>query len=245
MSSKAKKEAGGRRGEHEENEDEDTGDLSNLVVDGSATVDKVSAEAITALAVKAALEAAQTVLEPLNERLCNLISEMVAVTRDLANQKKALDFELSNLPTKPSPKPKDQQRAPQKVGKVDEKCELLRAIPKSVTVSALQNFQLDISEVIGGGEARLRAHNSLSQQEFGMLHRLIDDQGKALGQMNRLLQAAQTFASKQRNNSNGINAIEIDVDQGDDGEGESTMTDRTSDDGHRTITGSGRNRFTK
>lgn len=244
-SNKSNKEAVVRRGQQQqvENEEGETGDLGNVVVDGSATVDKVSSEAITAVAVKAALEAAQTVLEPLNERLCNLISEIVTVTRDLANQKKALDIELSNIQHKPSQQPKEQVQ--QKVGKLEDKTEVLRAIPKSVTVSALQNFQLDISEVIGGGEARLRAHNSLSQQEFGMLHRLIADQGKALGQMNRLLHAAQAFASKQPSqNVNGrvaIGSIEIDDNQ-DEAEGDSTMTDRTSEDGgRRTDAANGKN----
>lgn len=71
-----------------------------------------------------------------------------------------------------------------------------KAIPHAITIGVLENFQLDVSEIIGGGEARLKAHTSLSQQECDNLHRIIEQQGKALRELDRLLYAARGFASK-------------------------------------------------
>lgn len=186
---------------------------------GHSNLENVSAKVITALAVDAALEAVKTVVEPLNERVENLLRELSSVSRDLVSQKKQLESELSSTisalntiaeaSAKADAKEQEEEQQPpkRKVGRPPSAARKASAsdpkekrktsgISQAVTISALQNFQLDISEVIGGGEARLRMHASLSHQEFDSLHRLIEHQGKSLAELDRLLYAAQKFAKK-------------------------------------------------
>lgn len=214
----------------------DVGSSSDVLRSGiegnghSNTLENVSAKVITALAVDAALEAVKTVVEPLNERVENLLRELSSVSRDLVSQKKQLESELSSTisalntiaeaSAKADAKEQEEEQVPpgprKAVGRppaaarggasaTDPKEKgKTSGIPQAVTISALQNFQLDISEVIGGGEARLRMHASLSHQEFESLHRLIEHQGKSLAELDRLLYAAQKFARKADDVGNDI-----------------------------------------
>lgn len=164
--------------------------------------EKVSTKAVTALAVNAALESAKAVLAPLNDRLSKLLAELNTVSKDLVLQKKALDLELQTRQQPPVviDNVSGAVNVPGEVeGKDTAGAEAEGAVISSkVSLAALENFQLDVSEIIGGGEARIRAYSSLSQQEFEGLHRLIEQQGKSLREMDRLLYAAQAFAEKSK-----------------------------------------------
>lgn len=132
----------------------------------------LSTKAVTAIAVDAALESAKAVIKPLNDRLDSLVKELSTVCKSVKTSIET-DLAAAARPAKAAP-------------------------PNAVTAAALETFQLDVSEIIGGGEARIKAYSSLSQQEFESLHRLIDQQGKALKELDRLLYAAQEFGKKPK-----------------------------------------------
>lgn len=161
-------------------------------------VEKVSTKAVTALAVDAALESAKAVLDPINNRLNKLLRELDTVSKDLVLQKKAMDQEMAAPAQETGGSTEGATVAGTQTEEAKDEDKSGPVMSKSISVAALENFQLDVSEIIGGGEARIKAYSSLSQQEFEGLHRLIEQQGKALREMDRLLYAAQAFAEKSK-----------------------------------------------
>lgn len=139
--------------------------------------EKLSTKAITAIAVEAALESAKAVLKPVKEGLNKALKSLELVTKELVANKQPVEKEVA------------------KPGGQKAQGPLLNS---TITAAALENFQVDVSEMIGGGEARIKAYSSLSQQEFEGLHRVIEQQGKALRELDRLLYAAQTFGNKAK-----------------------------------------------
>lgn len=153
----------------------------------------LSTKAVTAIAVDAALQSAKAVLSPLNERLESLVKEVV---------------EIGKIAMRATEAAESRKRAP--------------IPPSAVTAAALENFQLDVSEIIGGGEARIKAYSGMSDQEFEALHRVIDAQGKALKEIDRLLYAAQEFGKRakeaadkgENSKEKEANGDKMDVDNG-------------------------------
>lgn len=132
----------------------------------------LSTKAVTAIAVEAALESAKAVLKPLSERMASIVTQ----------------FTEMNKLMKQTAEEAAKDAVQKVVGKPDE---------SKGTLAALANFKLNISEIIGGGEARIEAFSNLSEQEFEHLNRLVEHQGKALKELERLLYAAREFGKKK------------------------------------------------
>lgn len=165
---------------------------------GSKEADNsLTPEAITAIAVDAALESAKAILDPIDARLSKLLAELTTVSKGLVTQTKGMqqasletsDAELD--PTSSETDPVTNSSTGDKQGGTP-----------LISVGSLQNFQVDVAEVIGGGEARIKAHSLQALQQFQSLRQLIVQQGQALKQMSSLVVAAEAFAGKsQKENS--------------------------------------------
>lgn len=157
-------------------------------------------EAITALAVDAALESAKAILGPIDERLTHLLGELNVVSKNLMTlMKRVRDSSLKAAELDPDPKSSETGPAIDS-GTDDQQGGTL------IPMGTLQNFQVDVAEVIGGGEARINAHSLQSEQQFQSLHQLIAQQGQALKQMSCLIVAAEAFADKsQKDNVKSTN----------------------------------------
>ncbi|PXF45815.1 hypothetical protein BWQ96_04427 [Gracilariopsis chorda] len=132
----------------------------------------LSTKAVTAIAVEAALESAKAVLKPLSEKMTFIVTQFAEINKLM----------------KQTAEDAAKDAVQKVVGKPDE---------SKGTLAALANFKLNISEIIGGGEARIEAFSNLSEQEFEHLNRLVEHQGKALKELERLLYAAREFGKKK------------------------------------------------
>ena len=132
----------------------------------------LSTKAVTAIAVDAALESAKAVLKPLNDRLALLVKELADIGR--VAKKAAEHF---------AERPKERV-----------------SLTSAGTSAVLEAFQLDLAEIIGGGDERIKAYSRLSEKEIEGLHRMIKTQENALKELDRLLLAAQEFAKKMEEN---------------------------------------------
>ncbi|CAN8071535.1 unnamed protein product [Agarophyton chilense] len=134
-------------------------------------VSALSTKAVTAIAVQAALESAKAVLKPLSDKMSSIVTAFTEINNMMKRSAEAAAREA--------------------VKKAVHKPEASKG-----TVAALANFQLDFAEVVGGGEARMKAHSKLSENEFNHISRMIQYQGKALQEVERLLYAAKEFSKK-------------------------------------------------
>lgn len=140
-------------------------------------VEKLSTKAVTAIAVEAALASAKAVLKPLNDQLVSLRGELENISATAKRAAEDLTFE----------------------GRRKKRGD--KTIDGAVSAAALEALQLDLSELVGGGEARIRAYAHLSDKEFEGFHKTIDEQSKALKELDRLLLAAQELGKKAEKNS--------------------------------------------
>lgn len=150
-------------------------------------------EAITAIAVEAALESARAILDPIDERLTKLLGELSTVSKGLSGQTKVIQqtsLETSDAEVDPT----SSETEPATNGSTGDKQGGTPLIP----MGSLQSFQVDVAEVIGGGEARIKAHSLQALQQFQSLRQLIAQQGQALKQMSSLVVAAEAFAGKSQ-----------------------------------------------
>lgn len=168
---------------------------SGTVKPGSKEADNsLSPEAITAIAVDAALESAKAILDPIDARLNKLLGELTTVSKGLVTQTKGMQqvsLETSDAELDPT----SSETEPATNSSTGDKQGGTPLIP----MGSLQNFQVDVAEVIGGGEARIKAHSLQALQQFQSLRQLIVQQGQALKQMSSLVVAAEAFAGKSQN----------------------------------------------
>ncbi|CDF33105.1 unnamed protein product [Chondrus crispus] len=139
------------------------------------SVEKLSTKAVTAIAVEAALASAKAVFKPLSDQLAALRTE-------LENVSEAARRAADEIPLEASRKRRGKSGSS----------------PVSAAADALQ---LDLSELLGGGEARIRAYANLSDNEFENFHKLIEDQRKGLKEFDRILQAAKELGKKAEKNA--------------------------------------------
>lgn len=139
------------------------------------SVEKLSTKAVTAIAVEAALASAKAVFKPLSDQLITLRTDLESISETAKRAAEEIPVELGR----------------KKRGKGGSG-------PISASADALQ---LDLSELLGGGEARIRAYASLSDKEFESFHKLIEDQRKGLQQLDRILAAAKDLGKKAEKNA--------------------------------------------
>lgn len=142
-------------------------------------VEKLSTKAVTAIAVDAALASARAVLKPLNDRLLGLSQELESIS----NSTKKAAAQLMEPPQ------------PRRRGRPSSN------ISNSISAAALESFHLDLTELVGGGEARIKAYSTLTDHEFEQLHKSIGQQANALQELDRLLYAAKALGAKAKKNS--------------------------------------------
>lgn len=139
------------------------------------SIEKLSTKAVTAIAVEAALASAKAVFKPLSDQLLSLRTELENVSE---SAKRAAE-EIAIGPTR------------KRRGKAG-------GSPVSAVADSLQ---LDLSELLGGGEARIRAYANLSDKEFENFQTLIADQRKGLRELDRILVAARELGKKAEKNT--------------------------------------------
>lgn len=152
------------------------GGADKLMIEGNNREEgeeRLSTQAVTAIAVDAALASAKAVLKPLSDKMKKLSEEMVGIHKEVKEAYEAM--------MKSSVKPKV-------VGK---------PLGAEVSQAALDALLLDLSETIGGGEARIHAYEQMSDVEFDLFRKALQENAKALNELDRLLGDARVEKVKE------------------------------------------------
>lgn len=140
--------------------------------------ERLSTQAVTAIAVDAALASAKAVLKPLSDKMRKLSEEMAGIQKEVKEV-------YENMLTRGS-----RQRG---VGK---------PLGAEVSQAALDSLLLDLSETIGGGEARIRAYEQMSDMELESFRKALQENAKALSELDRLL--GDTRKEKGKESAKGL-----------------------------------------
>eukprot|EP00177_Eucheuma_denticulatum_P000058 GFKZ01000104.1.p1 GENE.GFKZ01000104.1~~GFKZ01000104.1.p1 ORF type:complete len:412 (-),score=74.03 GFKZ01000104.1:273-1421(-) len=130
----------------------------------------LSTQAVTAIAVDAALASARAVLRPLGDKLSKVGEEMAAVNDGVREAYEELVKASEGRAA---------VAGGARVGGV--------MAEGAVSQAALDALLLDLSELIGGGEARIRAYEQMSDLEIEAFRKALKDNAKAMQQLDKVL----------------------------------------------------------